>query len=191
MNPHILTLNQAFRDRSVSPEHCISENSSAYFLVEDDLAANICLFANLETISVEAIQQKYFSVKNPNQKNVQLWAIDGCFFPKSAARSRCDCALFTETEFCFVEFKLNATSSHPISIEDNRLKAVGQLKSTIEFVFGALKQANLWPLRVTFVAFVCTPPHFPSKDTSFSDERIEFLEELGVRLSESSEKTFL
>jgi hypothetical protein len=189
MNPHILTLNQAFRDRSVSPEHCISENSSAYFLVEDNLAANFCVFVNPETVSAEAIEQKYFSVKNPTEKNVQLWAIDGCFFGKGG-HPRCDCALFTETEFCFVEFKLNATSNHPKSIEDNRLKAVEQLKSTIEFLEEALKQAKLWPLGVTFEAVICSPPYYPSMDTRFNDIAIEFLEETRVPLFESNEKTF-
>lgn len=51
----------------------------------------------------------HFIVLNPNQKPIHFLAIDHCLFsdnlPKTENHQRCDCAIFDETTFCFIEIK--------------------------------------------------------------------------------------
>ncbi|MFN0037254.1 MAG: hypothetical protein ACKVUS_19520 [Saprospiraceae bacterium] len=187
MNHLVPILDAAFRGRVVAPSSCVSTNSTHYFLVQDSETTQTCVFVSPEHITEEEIAQGYFSIQNPNLRVVHLWAVDGCFM-SSGVGSRCDCALFTESEFCFVEFKLNARD--PNRILEHRQKASGQLRATITLLFDSLNQRRLSLNIVKFEAYVCSPPNWPSKDTSLDNERIEFLETYGVMLFEESEKHF-
>ncbi|MFM9949741.1 MAG: hypothetical protein ACKV1O_17525 [Saprospiraceae bacterium] len=182
-------LDAAFKGRAVAPSKCISFCSDPYLLVQDNRETDICVFVIPGDLTQEEIAQNYFSVHNDHLKNVSLWAVDGCFMSPGVG-SRCDCILFTEEEFCFVEFKLEAQTIHPKSILEHRKKASNQLRSTIILVFGALTARRLSLGNIQFEAYICSPPKFPSKDTSLPDERIEFLETYGVMLFEESEKHF-
>jgi len=188
MNALVPVINSVFKGRVVAPSACITENASNYFLVEDSKVTKTCVFVNHIGLSDIEIEQGYFSVYNSNLRDIHLWAIDGCFM-SSKVGSRCDCVLFTDTEFCFVEFKLKATSNHPKTILDNREGAAKQLQATIELIRGAVAGQVLFE-GLQYEAFLCSPPHYPSKDTSLSDQRIEFLETYGVMLFEEREKHF-
>jgi len=188
MNLLIPIIDSVFRGRAVAPSVCITENANDYFLVEDSKVTKTCVFVSSVHLSEAEIEQGYFSVYNPTLQDIHLWAIDGCFMLDHEP-TRCDCILFTDKEFCFIEFKLDATSSLPRTILNNRKKASSQLQTTIEFVKNAVAGQIVFE-RIQYGAYLCSPPHYPSKDTSLSDKRIEFLENYGVMLFEEREKHF-
>lgn len=69
----------------------------------------------------------HFTVKNPNQKEIGFLAIDKCIFMDSDNIKRCDCAVFDNKTFCFIEIKeTNQRKS------ENSRKAREQLLTTIE-----------------------------------------------------------
>jgi hypothetical protein len=189
MNPIVSVLDAVFVGRPVNPSICISSKSDNNFLVEDDNTIKRCVFTSPAGLSDDEIAQRYFRVLNPSSREIHLWAIDGCFMPPDGP-VRCDCALFSVDEFCFVEFKTNATSSLASTIRENRRKACEQLENTIQLIKKAVAVEPLFSL-VNFEAYLCSPPHYPSKDTSLFSKRIEFLETYGVLLFEKSEKQFL
>jgi len=189
MNPVISTLDLSFDGRETIPSTCISIDHSEHSLVQDNDISGVCMFVSPSNFAEEEIKRSFFAINNTNRKPIHLWAIDGCFMGP-ADTIRCDCSLFTESEFCFVEFKLNASTSTPSGIKKNRRKAYKQLKATINLLFNALTLKNLTFGNVIFEAYICTPPVWPSKDTSLDSERIEFLEHYGVSLFEKNNKQF-
>ena len=68
----------------------------------------------------------HFTIKNPNQKEIGFLAIDKCIFMDNDKIKRCDCAVFDNKTFCFIEIKeTNQRKS------ENRRKAKEQLLTTI------------------------------------------------------------
>jgi hypothetical protein len=189
MNPIFAVLDAVFDGRTVNPSNCISSKSDNTFLVEDDSISKMCVFASSEGLSENEIEQRFFRVLNPSSREIHLWAIDGCFMLPHESR-RCDCILLSDKEFCFIEFKMNASSSKPNTIRENRRKACEQLETTIQLIKLPIEEKPLF-LLVQFEAYLCSPPHFPSKDTSVYNKKIEFLENYGVMLFEKNEKGFL
>lgn len=69
----------------------------------------------------------HFTVKNPNQKEISFLAIDKCIFMDNDKIKRCDCAVFDNKTFCFIEIKeTNQRKS------ENSRKAREQLLTTIK-----------------------------------------------------------
>lgn len=188
MNSLFPVLEAAFKDRAFKPSDCIEENSNPYSLVFDDPKTNLCVFADPNGLDETAIVTDYFRVQNPQGRTIQLLKLDGCFV-KNRKGGMCDCTLFTEAEWCFLEFKLNAPSYNPNTISENRVKAVSQLEAGVKFLFNAL-DAKSQKLPVAYEAILCSPPFYPSKNTSLSSEAVRFLENYGVALFEKNEKTF-
>jgi hypothetical protein len=68
----------------------------------------------------------HFTIKNPNQKEIGFLAIDKCIFMDNDNIKRCDCAVFDNKTFCFIEIKeTNQRKS------ENSRKAREQLLTTI------------------------------------------------------------
>ena len=111
--------------------------------------------------------------------------IDGKGLLKTA---NCDFVFFNEQNFCFVEMKLNATSTDERKIEDNRKNAVRQLQNTISYFDTKLSQ-NYSGLLLE--AYIATPDIYPRENTAFQSIKIQFLEETYVELFESREKRYL
>ncbi len=91
---------------------------------------------------------------------------------------------FDENDFCFVEFKLNATSVRKIN--KNRIYAVEQLKNTINLFDNNLDK-NYGGLNLE--AYVCTPEFYPRLNASWQELAQDFLEEYGIPLFEINDKT--
>jgi len=70
---------------------------------------------------------EHFTIKNPNQKEIGFLAIDKCIFMDSDKIKRCDCVVFDNKTFCFIEIKeTNQRKS------ENSRKAKEQLLTTIK-----------------------------------------------------------
>ncbi len=102
--------------------------------------------------------------------------------------SRCDCVLFDERTFCFLEFKMKVKVDEPQkrAIKENFKNAVEQLKSTIN-KFNELLNQNYPELELE--AYVATPPIYP-KNSAFtrSIDREFLLNYPDVKLFETNEK---
>lgn len=68
----------------------------------------------------------HFTVKNPSLKEIGFLAIDKCVFMDSDLTERCDCAVFDNKTFCFIEIK-ETNRRRP----ENSRKAREQLLTTI------------------------------------------------------------
>jgi hypothetical protein len=99
--------------------------------------------------------------------------------------SHCDFVFFDENDFCFVEFKLNASSTEERAISKNRKKAIEQLINTIS-LFDFKLNRNYAELNLE--AYVCTPESYPRFNASWQELAENFLEENGIPLFESNDK---
>ncbi|MTJ54744.1 hypothetical protein FJR38_19780 [Anabaena sp. UHCC 0253] len=125
---------------------------------------------------------KLFNISNA--KIVGFIPIDGKKGLLGFGDSHCDFIFFDETDFCFVEFKLNATS--PRKVNKNRVDAIGQLKNTIG-LFDKKLAKNYAGLNLE--AYVCTPEFYPRFNASWQELAQDFLEENGILLFERNDKT--
>ena len=126
---------------------------------------------------------KLFNIKN--SKILGSIPIDGRKGLLGFGDSHCDFVFFDENEFCFVEFKLNATSLNDNSVFKNRLKAISQLKNTIALFNHKLGKNYSGLLRE---AYVCTPETYPRGDKGWRDLAIAFYDEVEIPLFEHNEK---
>ena len=153
------------------------------FSTENNLFTILC---DGETLIIDADDaDKNFRITN-NVKSGFI-PIDGRTGLLGYGESHCDFIFFNENDFCFVEFKLNATSLEVRAIRKNRRKAVEQLGNTIDFFD---KQLNSDYLGVNIEAYVCTPETYPRNDTAWESLSVEFLENFRIPLFERSYKEY-
>lgn len=127
---------------------------------------------------------KLFKVSN--SKSMIFIPIDGKKGILGYGKSQCDCIIFDENDFCFIEFKLNATSVEERAIRKNRKTALKQLSNTIILFDDKLK--NNYE-QLTLEAYVCTPLSYPRDDASWKSLAVEFLENNRVPVYETAEKS--
>jgi len=149
----------------------------------DDNTFTINLNGN-ETVITDFDSTKLFSISNA--KMVGFIPIDGKKGLLGFGNSHCDFIFFDENDFCFVEFKLNATSEEERAIGKNREKAIGQLTNTISF-FNLKLNRNYADLKLE--AYVCTPEfYYPKFNSSWIKLATGFLEDYGFELFEINYK---
>ncbi|MFN9401228.1 MAG: hypothetical protein ACK57R_07255 [Dolichospermum sp.] len=115
---------------------------------------------------------KLFNISNA--KMVGFIPIDGKKGLLRFGNSHCDFIFFDENDFCFVEFKLNATSEEERAISKNREKAIDQLTNTISW-FNLKLNRNYAGLNLE--AYVCPPECYPRFKSSWIALARKFLEE--------------
>lgn len=136
----------------------------------------------VETIITGFDSSKLFNIINATR--VAFIPIDGKNGLLGFGDSHCDFVFFDDNDFCFVEFKLNATSVRKIN--KNRIDAIGQLKHTID-VFDHKLDKNYAGLNLE--AYVCTPEFYPRLNASWIELAQDFLEDYGIPLFERNDKT--
>jgi hypothetical protein len=128
-----------------------------------------------------------FKVSMKTSQNIGVVPIDGNGGYIGFGISCCDSIIFSKACFCFLEFKLNATSLKPKAIKKNRKKAIKQLGKTVNR-FNTILSNDYLDLAVE--AHISTPPTYPRADTKWQSYRIEFLVMHGIPLFESNGKEF-
>lgn len=156
----------------------------SFIIVSIDFDDNtfILKINGVETIINGFDRSKLFNIINAER--VAFIPIDGKQGLLGYGDSHCDFVLFDETDFCFVEFKLNATSLRKVN--KNRVDAIRQLKNTIDLLDNKLDR-NYAGLNLE--AYVCTPEFYPRLNASWQALAQDFLEEYGIPLFESNYKT--
>ena len=99
---------------------CIHTESSTTFKVADH--EDKCCYISKDS---ELTSLSYCTVINPTAKPIHFLAIDKCLLKESDDK-KCDCAIFDEKVFCFVEVKVTKRKK---SVRKN--EAFEQLKTTI------------------------------------------------------------
>ena len=100
----------------------------------------------------------------------------------------CDFIIFNNTDFCFVEIKLNATSIKRRAVGTNQAKAIDQLSKTIDIFNQQLKNDYC---ALNLEAYISTPKTYPKVKSERVDKRVAFLEKYahqGFKLFETDEK---
>ena len=99
--------------------------------------------------------------------------------------SHCDFIIFDNNDFCFVELKLNATSTEDRAVNKNRKKGIEQLSNTIDLFDEKLGRDYSG---LNLEAYLCTPKTYPRENAAFKDLRVKFLETKGIQLFETDKK---
>jgi hypothetical protein len=162
-----------------------NKEGSSFIIIDIKLEDNTFTICDNKQniIQLDFDETKIFNIKNA--KIIGFIPIDGKSGLEKFGQSHCDFVFFDERDFCFVEFKLNATSSEVRAVKKNREKAIAQLKNTIA-LFNHKLSKNYQDLKLE--AYVCTPETYPRANTSWQELELDFLEEVRIPLFESNEK---
>ena len=108
-----------------------SDDENLY--VYDDDTLRYSDWTNVETT---AFLSKTFHAQNPNRNTLVLLPLDGRIItgPSLISGGICDCALLTDKELSFVEFKTNVSSDLDKTILGHAEKAVDQLWHTYDSI---------------------------------------------------------
>jgi hypothetical protein len=161
----------------VSQNTCLEIINDIEFSIYDSESGRCFIKKNEEDII-------HFTVKNPNTKDIGFLAIDKCIFMDNDKIKRCDCAVFDNKTFCFIEIK---ETNHRKS--ENSRKAREQLLTTIKEFKGRIdfSDKRLEAYVVVGLDFNKTYPASKSQDLLST---LQF-ERLGVTLfHDGNEKKF-
>jgi hypothetical protein len=166
--PHLCTCNI---------KRSFEETNEAVFYVYDEEGGE----SEKPVRFVDADSTCQLTVKNEFQKQIQLVKTDKCLIEKDT--SKCDCLLFDEKQFFFVEIKNSSTGSRKAS----RVKAVSQLKSTIDLLI----ESNIELKDYKTTALICFKSIYPKIiQASQNSSRAFFMEEYNIYLAEGNEIVF-
>ena len=104
-----------------NPNNCISTVTYSTFKVFD--RNDDCCFICTEN---EPQSLQFFTVNNPTEKSISFLAIDKCTIVVDSHK-KCDCAVFDDASFYFVEMKTASTGAR----SKRKLDAFNQLKHCI------------------------------------------------------------
>ncbi len=181
---------KVFKGRQKKPTDCIRISNEAELLVFDDKLKGHCICKLFEEASEEE-RALSLTLINPNEREIAIWAFDGCFISSKITGKRCDLIFFDASDFCFAEFKMEVQSTSSLhNILAKRTDAIEQLKASFDILRNAFaERATSWPT-MSYFAYVVTPAFFPSKDTSMADFAIDFWDETNAKLIEATSRIF-
>jgi hypothetical protein len=157
--------------------HCLVVPTAKEFDIAEDDKAKKCYIVKNST------EAGILKITNPLLKDIYFLVIDKCLFFDSDAFKKCDCAVFDNRVFCFVEIKDCSFKNR----QSHKSKAVEQLKTTIE-----LFKANLDFQGYQLEALMCFrfKKIYPAQLTTQINRAIEFQDKLQTTLLEGNQKVF-
>lgn len=116
----------------VNDSGCLQTFEKSFEIYDSDEEPKRCY------VSDNGDQDVHFAVLNPGNKEISFVAIDSCIFNGKDGK-RCDCAIFGNDTFCFVEIKNVGVKQR----RNSRIDAQKQLASTIiEFMSNGISFDN-------------------------------------------------
>ena len=178
-----LQLNQVLAAYTANVEAYLQESNGNEHIVDSE-TLKISGFVSPTFGQPEELAQKYFEVQNSNNRYFSLLQIDNGAISATAHIKRCDCAVLTDKEISFIEFKANALSVKTKTIKNNYKSAMKQLRITIDIFRSGIAASgvSLSVLR-NFEAFVCFRRGYPRVTTSEMTYRTSFAVQTHVPLS--------
>lgn len=134
-------------------------------------------------------EQKALMVINENNRQIVLLSIDNKLI-KEHKGGICDCALFDDKQFRFVEFKTNAYGNSIEQVRETFNKATSQLKETIHVFKDRLQKVDVqFEDAVTLSCHVVVSQRFPKSRAIKQEYQIGFADEndnIGLFFSEKT-----
>lgn len=122
-------------------------------------------------------EQKALMVINENNRQIVLLSIDNKLI-KDHVGGICDCALFDDKQFRFIEFKTNAYGNSPEQVRETFDKATSQLKETIHVFKDKLQKVDIvFEDAVTLSCHVVVSQRFPKSRAIKQEYQISFADE--------------
>lgn len=122
-------------------------------------------------------EQKALMVVNEKNREIVLLSIDNKLI-KEHVGGICDCALFDETQFRFIEFKTNAYGNSTEQVRETFDKATSQLKGTIHVFRDKLQKVDIvFEDAVTLSCHVVVSQRFPKSRAIKQEYQISFADE--------------
>ncbi len=156
------------------------EKRPTFIIIDDDTDGPLIV---QDTTDENYDYSKCFTVSNVQK--IGFIPIDGKNGLNKFGVDRCECVFFDNANFCFVEFKLNATSLKDRAVAKNRRDAIKQLEATINFFD---KKTNRNYANLILEAYICTPPEYPQNNARLKELAAIFLEKNGIGLFEQNYK---
>ncbi len=124
---------------------------------------------------------RVFIILNKMHRDVFLWHIDGVLFKKN---SKCDCAVLTNQELVFIEFKSEALNQTKEAIQTNYEKASEQILITYKEVCERCNAVGVELVKMVKIkAFAVFNRSVPQNDALRKNLSAKFLmESKGVKL---------
>lgn len=132
---------------------------------------------------IENVEEGILKVANSSKKAVFLLAIDDCIF-SSADQSRCDCAVFDDKCFYFIEIKDSYSKKQR---SDHRNKASSQLRSALEFF---TQQFDFKDYQLNAVICFRFQKRYPATMTTRQQDKVDFWDNFKANLLEGNEIQF-
>jgi hypothetical protein len=164
----------------IRENQCLEIISDSEFEIYDSDDEQRCFILREDTTSSSQI----FKVINHKKQAIRFLAVDKCLFFDSDKFKRCDCIIYNEKYFCFVELKKVEVTRNRNSAKKT---ARAQLHSTIKIFREKVDLKNM-----TLEAYQCVgyKPSNPATLASSQSARVEFEENLNTRLYNGCQKNF-
>lgn len=152
------------------------DNKGQLFVYDDASAGHVVYINNTKGLG----RDKVFCLMNKGHKDVFLWHIDGVIYKKT---SKCDCAIITQDEMEFIEFKTNAANKINETAINNYYQASEQLQKIVLDVKTRCSQSGIELTSIIPVeAHAVFNPTVPSDSAMKKNIAVKFLKKTGVRL---------
>jgi len=166
-------------------DYIIASNHSEH--VVDLVGVGVSCFVTDTQGQTEDAEQKFFEVENLSHVDFALLQLDHGMLPNNI--SKCDCAIVSEGECSFVEFKANATSLNTKTIRGNYRKAMRQLSATIKLFHDELSRIGKdFDAIRNIDSYICFKRGYPRHTASEANYRLTFFNENHVNLSFAPKK---
>lgn len=129
--------------------------------------------------------ENVFSIDNPTTKELCFIAVDQCLLFNDSPK-RCDCILFDDQTFCFIELKLSVTSRRQGAARAKEARE--QLEHTIQYFLNNIDHILKGYLLEAYV--VMHPTIYPKRSASRDIVFERFRNDLGIHLFEQNWKKF-
>lgn len=168
-----IKLDEAFAKDTFRPfNECWTVRMDSSLMVIDDDEDNFSRFTDNPDDEHKALM-----IINENNEQIVLLSIDNKLI-KAHKGGICDCALFDDKQFNFVEFKTNAYGNSPEQVRETFDKATSQLKETIHVFKDKLQKVDIiFEDAVTLSCHVVVSQRFPKSRAIKQAYQMNFADE--------------
>lgn len=156
-------------------QNCVSDSTDTTIYIEEKADKRCHLVTDKNTA--------HFTIKNKDSQIIHFLAIDNCLLSSSDKQKRCDCAVFNDNTFCFIEIKRKKGK-----IGETLREARAQIKQSI--IFFKKEFTELKKYRLEAFASLGKGTIDPSFNASLVNTIVAFEEQTGAVLYIDDQKEF-
>ena len=161
--------------------NCIEIDNRAIIDIHDNQILNrSCIYQG----AIGSLTFPYFTIKNPNLKNIHILAIDNCILFEADGQ-KCDFAAFDNRVFCFVEIK--RALGKPRAKRTRKRAALIQLRATLRRFIARVNFTGYKLMACTCVGHNAKVPAAPASDLNLL---VDFINQYNTELIDGNEITF-